>query len=133
MKEILNIFDGITIEIEHDNALNFAESIFYLARGKAVIFKTKEESAEKKTELDIKLKEKFGFRLMRDFIPSENSYGKVISIPVDSVNEKILENLNTSSAVIVELPEVSENIIEQISTIKNGSSILLNLYKVQKV
>lgn len=132
VKEILNIFDGITIEIEHDNALNFAESIFYLARGKAVIFKTKEESAEKKTELDIKLKEKFGFRLMRDFIPSENSYGKVISIPVDSVNEKILENLNSSSAVIVELPEVSENIIEQISTIKNGSSILSKLIQSAK-
>lgn len=132
VKEILKIFDGITIEINHDNALNFAGSIFHLVKGKSVIFKTKEENAEKKTDLDIKLKDKFGFRLMRDFIPSENSYGKVISIPVDSVNEKVMENLNNSSAVIVELPEVSENIIEQISSIKNGTSVLSKLIQSAK-
>lgn len=129
ISHILGLFNGIIIKLDAGTLKEISGGIYEISAGKPVAFRLDEQSPAIISESDISVKKDYGFRVIREFSEEEEPYGKVISVPAGKITDAALEKLDGCSAVIISVPEVSGDIIKNLSDAENGENIISNIMK----
>lgn len=129
ISHILGLFNGIIVKLDAGTLKEISGGIYGISAGKPVAFRLDEQSLDIVSESDISVKKDYGFRVIREFSETQDPYGKVISIPAGKITDAALEKLDGCSAVIISVPEVSGDIIKNLSDAKNGENIISNIMK----